>query len=210
MLEIARSLNTYQSDIFYFAFAYALNKVMGKDKLFYIIEDGRGDVDVSDSIGVFMRLHPVWIRKNSDDPLEYAKSAVPQIDKVMSYSDIALTDVRKLRNIWPNVVLQFNNYLDPQGDQLSGLKVVVADDYDTSTEQLQDDGTAILKVIPLKPTDRSPFDIHVNINPMGDEYSVVASYSENQSGEVVRDLIKEVDGYLLSLAESVTHKQSRE
>lgn len=34
-----------------------------------------------------------------------------------------------------------------------------------SSEQLQDDGSAKLKVTPLRPTDRSPFDIHVNFNP---------------------------------------------
>jgi amino acid adenylation domain-containing protein len=178
MARIMAALDTGPSDIFYCAFSYAMSRVYGKDKLFYIIEDGRGDVDVSESVGVFMRLHPIRIRKRTDDILDYVRDSVPQIDETMSYSDIPLTDVRKLRHMWPDVVIQFNNYL-------SGFQ-----------ENLPE-----VSARPLMPLSRSPFRIHINVNPVGEGFVARITYSEMQSGEPVRRLMDEFDTFLSDLSE---------
>ena len=112
MKGITQRLSCGPADVFYIAEAYALNRAYGKDKMFYIIEDGRGEVDVEDSVGVFMRLHPIWVTKDSDDPMEYAESAVEQVDRTLRYLDIPLLPVYRARpTIYPDVVIQFENYV---------------------------------------------------------------------------------------------------
>ncbi|MBO4568667.1 MAG: amino acid adenylation domain-containing protein, partial [Candidatus Methanomethylophilaceae archaeon] len=180
MSRILAALDTGPSDVFYCAFSYAMNKVYGKDKLFYIIEDGRGDVDVSDSVGVFMRLHPIRIRKHSDDVFGYVRDAMPQIDETMSYSDISLADVREYRHLWPDVVIQYNNYLSALDGDLPELDIRI-----------------------LKPLARSPFRIHVNVNPVEGGFAVLSTYAENQSGDTVREILAEFDAFLSELAKRV-------
>lgn len=94
----------------YCSLAYALKKVIGTEKLFYIVSDGRDDIDVSGSIGMFARIHPVWIKVDSEDPYEFTKRALDRIDASLEYSDVTLLSMWKLRNIWPDIVIQFNNF----------------------------------------------------------------------------------------------------
>ncbi len=185
LAHMTEALDTGPSDVFYLAFAHAMGVVYGKDKLFYIIEDGRGDVDVSESVGLFMRLHPIWIRKHGTDALGYAREAIPQIDETMSYSDVPITDVRRFRHIYPDVVIQFNNYL-------SNFNIPPG-----------------FEMIPLRPISRSPFRIHVNINPVEGGFVITATHDEHQSGEPVRGILKEFDSFLLELKESIEKEESK-
>jgi acyl-coenzyme A synthetase/AMP-(fatty) acid ligase len=188
MKDITQKLNCGPADVFYMAEAYALNRVYGKDKMFYIIEDGRGEVDVEDSVGVFMRLHPIWITKDSDDLMEYVKSAVKQVDRTLQYLDIPLLPIFEARpTIYPDVVIQFENYKIGEG----------------SSEDSMGGGLAARQLPALS---RSPFRMHSVVVPHGDGFAIGTTYAEYQSGKVVNQIVKEFNGFLNKLVEILAKK----
>ena len=188
MKDIMQKLNCGPADVFYMAEAYALNRVYGKDKMFYIIEDGRGEVDVEDSVGVFMRLHPIWITKDSDDLMEYVDSAVKQVDRTLQYLDIPLLPIFKARpTIYPDVVIQFENYKIGEGE----------------SEGSMGGGLAARQLPALS---RSPFRMHSVVVPHGDGFAIGTTYAEYQSGKVVNQIVKEFDGFLSKLVEILVKK----
>ncbi len=168
--------------------AYALNRVYGKDKMFYIIEDGRGEVDVEDSVGVFMRLHPIWVTKDSDDLMEYVESAVKQVDRTLQYLDIPLLPIFEARpTIYPDVVIQFENYKIGGGESEGSMG-----------------GGLAAKQLPA--LSRSPFRMHSVVVPHGDGFAIGTTYAEYQSGKVVNQIVKEFDGFLGKLVELLVRK----
>jgi amino acid adenylation domain-containing protein len=188
MKEIAQRLNCGPADVFYMAEAYALNRVYGKDKMFYIIEDGRGEVDVEDSVGVFMRLHPIWVTKDSDDLMEYVESAVKQVDRTLQYLDIPLLPIFEARpTIYPDVVIQFENYKIGGGESEGSMG-----------------GGLAAKQLPA--LSRSPFRMHSVVVPHGDGFAIGTTYAEYQSGKVVNQIVKEFDGFLGKLVELLVRK----
>ncbi|WII08342.1 amino acid adenylation domain-containing protein [Methanomassiliicoccales archaeon LGM-RCC1] len=185
MKHVTQKLNCGPADVFYMAEAYALNRVYGKDKMFYIIEDGRGEVDVEDSVGVFMRLHPIWITKDSDDLMGYVESAVKQVDRTLQYLDIPLLPIFEARpTIYPDVVIQFENYKIGEGE----------------SEGSMGGGLAARQLPALS---RSPFRMHSVVVPHGDGFAIGTTYAEYQSGKVVNQIVMEFDGFLSELAEHI-------
>jgi hypothetical protein len=181
MEKVIKVFDAGPSDVFFSAYAYALSRVYGKDKMFYFIEDGRGDVDVSESVGLFMRLHPICVKKRADTIIDFAKDAFVQVDNTMKYSDIPLISVWNLRYIWPDMVIQYENYMAGGNAQL-------------------EEG---MEVEPLKGLARSPFRMHSVIVPVKGGFAVNSTYSERMSGDRVRRILDEMCAYLDELGRSV-------
>jgi len=105
---------------------------------------------VEDSVGVFMRLHPIWITKDSDDLMGYVESAVKQVDRTLQYLDIPLLPIFEARpTIYPDVVIQFENYKIGEG----------------SSEDSMGGGLAARQLPALS---RSSFRMHSVVVPHGD------------------------------------------
>ena len=67
-------------------FAYTLSRFTGSDKvMFNLIEDGRGHIDLSNSVGMFVKTLPVLIDCNNQDIRSFVKYSSGLIDSAMKY-----------------------------------------------------------------------------------------------------------------------------
>ncbi|WP_405296275.1 AMP-binding protein, partial [Methanobrevibacter sp.] len=67
-------------------FAYTLSRFTSSDKiLFNIIEDGRGHIDLSDSVGMFVKTLPVLIDCSNNDANSFLDYSSDLINSVMKY-----------------------------------------------------------------------------------------------------------------------------
>jgi amino acid adenylation domain-containing protein len=174
--SVSAELGCGIADLLYCAFAHALKAVFGREKLFYVIEGGRDEIDVSGAIGMFSRLHPIWVCADSEDPYDFTREALKRIDAIMEYSDVTLLSLWKERHIWPDIVMHLNNF---QG--MGGYG----------------------KGIEMGRLTRSPFRIHMLFAQTDTVIALRATYSEDQSIETVKGLSDEVNSFLLKLADEV-------
>ena len=67
-------------------FAYALSRFTGSEKaLFKIIEDGRGHIDLSESVGMFVRTLPLLIDCRNQNITSFLKDSASLINSTMKY-----------------------------------------------------------------------------------------------------------------------------
>ncbi|WP_405294927.1 AMP-binding protein [Methanobrevibacter sp.] len=91
-------------------FAYTLSRFTGSDKvLFNIVEDGRGHIDLSESVGMFVRTLPVLMDCKNQDVDSYLEYSSDLINSAMMYD---LYPFRLLANEYDlnsNVFFQYSN-----------------------------------------------------------------------------------------------------
>ena len=107
-----QSHNLTHNQFFSSVFAYTLSRFTGSDKiLFNIIEDGRGHIDLSDSVGMFVKTLPVLIDCSNNDVNSFLDYSSDLINSVMKYD---LYPFRALANDYDlnsNILFQYSHNL---------------------------------------------------------------------------------------------------
>lgn len=84
--EFMRSHSLTDNQLFASAFAYTLSGFSGSNKvMFSLIESGRGHIDLSRSVGMFVKTMPVLIDCSNNDTADYLKHASERINSVMKH-----------------------------------------------------------------------------------------------------------------------------
>ena len=91
-------------------FAYTLSRFSGSDKvLFNIVENGRGHIDLSESVGMFVKTLPVLMdcsNRNIDSFLEYSSNL---INTVMKYDLYPFRILAKDYDLNSNIIFQYSH-----------------------------------------------------------------------------------------------------
>ena len=93
-------------------FAYALSRFTGSDKvLFNIIEDGRGHIDLSKSVGMFVKTLPVLMDCKNQDINSYLKYSSNLINSVMKYDLYPFRILASDYDLNSNILFQYSHNL---------------------------------------------------------------------------------------------------
>ena len=101
-------------------FAYTLSRFAGSDKImFNLIEDGRGHVNLSDSVGMFVKTLPVLIDCENQDIESFIKYSSGLINSVMKYDLYSFRILVNDYDLNSDISFQYNHDLF----NISGLEM---------------------------------------------------------------------------------------
>ena len=104
--------NLTHNQFFASVFAYTLSRFSASDKVFFnIIEDGRGHIDLSESVGMFVKTLPVLMdctNRDVDSFLDYSSGL---INSVMKYDLYPFRLLAKEYDLNSNVLFQYSHSL---------------------------------------------------------------------------------------------------
>ena len=93
-------------------FAYTLSRFTGSSKvLFNIIEDGRGHIDLSKSVGMFVRTLPLIIDCKNQNVGSFLKNSSDLVNSVMKYDLYPFRLLAKEYDINPSIMFQYSHDL---------------------------------------------------------------------------------------------------
>ena len=93
-------------------FAYTLSRFSGSDKvLFNIIEDGRGHIDLSKSVGMFVKTLPVLMDCKNQDINSYLKYSSNLINSIMKYDLYPFRILASDYDLNSNILFQYSHNL---------------------------------------------------------------------------------------------------
>ena len=93
-------------------FAYTLSRFTGSDKvLFNIIEDGRGHVDLSESVGMFVKTLPILMDCKNQDIDNFLKYSSNLINSLMKYDLYPFRVLANDYNLNSNILFQYAHNL---------------------------------------------------------------------------------------------------
>ena len=93
-------------------FAYALSRFTGSDKvLFNLIEDGRGHIDLSESVGMFVKTLPILMDCKNQDIDSYLNYSSNLINSVMKYDLYPFRVLANEYNLNSNILFQYSHNL---------------------------------------------------------------------------------------------------
>ena len=131
-------------------FAYTLSRFAGSTKvLFNLIEDGRGHIDLSDSIGMFVRTLPLLIDCKNQEVSSFLKDSSNLINSVMKYDLYPFRLLSHEYDLNSDILFQyshnlFNNTFDDESDyKIKDLKHDVENDMAFYIFNLDDDKLGI-------------------------------------------------------------------
>ena len=93
-------------------FAYTLSRFSGSDKvIFNIIENGRGHIDLSESVGMFVKTLPVLMDCKNQDIASYLEYSSKLINSVMKYDMYPFRGLASDYNLNSNILFQYSHNL---------------------------------------------------------------------------------------------------
>jgi len=131
-------------------FAYTLSRFTGSSKvLFNLVEDGRGHVNLSDSIGMFVRTLPLLIDCKDQEISSFLKNSSNLINTVMKYDLYPFRVLSYEYDLNSDIIFQyshslFNRIFDDESDfEIQDLKHDVEGDMAFNVFNLKDNKLAI-------------------------------------------------------------------
>ena len=120
--DFLQSNSITYNQFFTSVFAYTLSRFAGSSKvLFNLIEDGRGHIDLSDSIGMFARTLPLLIDCKNQEIISFLKGSSNLINSVMKYDLYPFRVLSHEYDLNSDILFQyshslFNNAFDEESD----------------------------------------------------------------------------------------------
>ncbi|WP_407422907.1 amino acid adenylation domain-containing protein [Methanobrevibacter sp.] len=117
-------------------FAYTLSRFTGSDKvLFNIIENGRGHIDLSQSVGMFVKTLPLLMDCKNQDIASYLEYSSKLINSVMKYDLYPFRSLASDYNLNSNILFQYSHDLFSDVINKEDLKYIVDElDHDLNAD----------------------------------------------------------------------------
>ncbi len=107
-----RSHSITHNQFFASVFAYALSRFTGSSKVFFnLVEDGRGHVDLSKSVGMFVRTLPLLIDCRNQDVSSFLDYSGELVNSVMKYDLYPYRLLANRYNLKSDILFQYSHDL---------------------------------------------------------------------------------------------------
>ena len=118
-----------RNQFFASVFAYTLSRFVGSNKvLFNLVEDGRGHIDLSESVGMYVRTLPLLLDCTNQDVKSFLKYSSNLINSLMKYDLYAFNNLVNEYDLNSDILFQYSHdifrhsFNDNQGYKIDELK----------------------------------------------------------------------------------------
>ena len=134
--EFMQNHSLTYNQFFASVFAYTLSRFAGSEKvLFNLVEDGRGHIDLSESVGMFVKTLPVLMDCRNQDTDSFFRYSSGLINSVMKYDLYPFRVLAKEYDLNSNIFFQYSHNL---------FSNVINNDYNYNISELDHDLVADL------------------------------------------------------------------
>ena len=110
LISFLKDHNITHNQFFASVFAFTLSRFTGSSKaLFNLVEDGRGSMDLSDSVGMFVRTLPLLIDCNNQSIESFLNSSSTLVGSAMKYDLYPFRILANEYNLNSNILFQYSH-----------------------------------------------------------------------------------------------------